>query len=174
MTWAWSSSAARNPEWGRPVVRVYISIGSNHNRETNIAHALRRLRESFGEIQTSPVYRSAAVNGQGADYQNLAIGFDTALPFADVRQLMRSIEAELGRDRSQSEKISIDLDILLYGDETGPELPHPDVFRYSHVLRPMADIAGDLVPPGSTKTINQLLQGLAADTELERAGEYST
>lgn len=154
------------------MARVYISIGSNHNCEHNIARAVARLREIFGQIHCSPAYRSAAVNGRGADYQNMAVGLDTALPLEELRELMHGIEAELGRDRHQVDTVSIDLDILLYGDLVGPRLPHPDLFRYSHVLQPLADIAGELVPPGSDKSINELLQALAVGTALEPAREY--
>lgn len=143
------------------MVRVYISIGSNHNREHNIAQAVSRLREIFGSIECSPVYHSAAVDGRGEDYQNMAAGFDTQVSPAELYAIMQGIEAELGRDRHQAEKVSIDLDILLYGDVIAPRLPHPDLFRYRHVLKPLADIAGDLVPPGSSVTISAMLRDVS-------------
>jgi len=159
------------------MVRVYISIGSNQNRERNIAHTLDRLQGLFGSIQCSPVYRSAAVDGTGADYYNLAVGFDTALPLTELRHLMRAIEAELDRDRGQSHVVSIDLDVLLYGELGGDFadccLPHPDIFSYPHVLKPLADIAGDVVPPGSEKTIGELLEALAPQSDAaQRVGEH--
>lgn len=153
------------------MTRVYVSIGSNHNCEHNMAHAVARLRKIFGSVQCSSAYRSAAVNGRGPDYENMVVSFEVQLPLPQLHRMMQDIEAELGRDRTQAELVSMDLDILLYGDTTGPRLPHPDLFRCPHVLRPMADIAADLLPPGSGKTIKQLL-ALAPHNELEHAGEY--
>lgn len=150
------------------MVRVYISIGSNQNRERNIAYAVKRLQDTFGSIQCSPTYRSAAVGGNAADYHNLAVGFETGLSLAELRQFTRGVEVELGRDRTQDDVVSIDLDILLYGELSGTfdgcRVPHPDIFCHPHVLTPLADIAGNVAPPGSTQTIGELLKTLAPES----------
>lgn len=159
------------------MVQVYISIGSNQNREQNIASAIKRLRDAFGSIRCSGTYRSPAVGGRGSDYHNLTVGFNTDLPLPELRQLTRAIEEELGRNRSQLQVVTIDLDILLYGELAGEvagcRLPHPDIFRYPHVLKPLADIAGDLVPPGSKHTVGELLKALARQSdEAQLVGEF--
>lgn len=141
--------------------QVYVSAGSNHNRQQNIAMALGRLKARFGRLQVSPVYESPAVNGKGAAYYNLAVGFETDESAAALRASLREIEEALGRDRSRPEQVSIDLDLLLYGDSVetvaGCELPHPDLRRHRHVLQPLADIAADLVLPGTDRSLISLL-----------------
>lgn len=143
------------------MTQVYISAGSNHNRQQNIAMALARLKKQFGELLISPIYQSPAVNAQGDDYYNLAVGFETALPVAELRRHLRETENELGRDRSRPEQVTVDLDLLLYGQVSGrvddAELPHPDLFRHRHVLQPLADIAGSMSLPGANQSLDSLL-----------------
>ena len=59
--------------------RVYVSLGSNADREANIRLAVAALREQFGAIELSPVYDSAAVGFDGSDFLNLVAGIDTSL-----------------------------------------------------------------------------------------------
>ena len=59
------------------MARVYISAGSNQNRETHLGNAVRALRLAFGELLLSPVYESPAVGFAGEPFFNLVIGFDT-------------------------------------------------------------------------------------------------
>lgn len=143
------------------MTQVYISAGSNSNRQQNIALALMRLKKQFGELTLSPVYESEAVDGRGGNYYNLAAGFQTELPVVELRDFLRQVEDELGRKRNASGKVNIDLDLLLYGQLQesvgGIQLPHPDLLRYRHVLQPLADIAGNLCLPGSEQPLHSLL-----------------
>lgn len=157
--------------------QVYISAGSNSNRQQNIALALARLKKEFGELVLSPVYESKPVDGRGDNYYNLALGFQTELPLAQVQSILRGIENDLGRERSDSATVSIDLDLLLYGGCNGHfdgvQLPHPDLSRYRHALQPLADIAGDVVLPGTQQTLQSLLNDPGmADFALERVSGH--
>ena len=109
--------------------RVVVGLGSNLNRESNIVEAVKRLRTVFGYVECSPVYDSVSVGFEGNNFLNLAVLFDTTLAVRDVISLLRSIEDDMGRDRSKprfSDRV-IDLDILLYGDlilnEPGVQVP---------------------------------------------------
>lgn len=143
------------------MTQVYVSAGSNDNRQQNIAMALMRLKKEFGELTLSPVYESEPVDGRGGNYYNLVLGFQTELPVVDLRDLLRHVESELGRARNESGHVSIDLDLLLYGELNecvdGIQLPHPDILNYRHVLQPLADVAGNLALPGSQQTLHSLL-----------------
>lgn len=131
-----------------------------------------RLKKQFGELTLSPVYESEPVDGRGGNYYNLVLGFQTEMPVVDLRDSLRQVESELGRARNHSGLVSIDLDLLLYGELNdcidGIQLPHPDILRYRHVLQPLADIAGNLPLPGSEQTLHSLLNepGMA-DSVLE-------
>ena len=49
---------------------VYLGLGSNINAEENLGLAVRELRQRYGELDTSAVYRSAAVGFEGDDFLN--------------------------------------------------------------------------------------------------------
>ena len=51
--------------------RVYVSLGSNVDREAKIRLAVTALRDQFGEVELSPVYDSEAVGFDGSDFLNL-------------------------------------------------------------------------------------------------------
>ncbi len=78
-----------------------------------------------------------------------------------------AIEDRLGRDRSLPKFASrpIDLDLLLYGDaivdRPGLRVPRPEILEYAFVLRPLADLAPDLVHPESGETMAALWQRMA-------------
>ena len=133
--------------------RVWVSIGSNIERERHIRAALADLREKFGDLVVSPVYETEAVGFAGDAFFNLVVGFDTVLAPSELHGLMREIEARHGRERS-GEKFSartLDLDLLTYGDaiidEGGKALPRDEILRYAFVLAPLADVAGAELHP---------------------------
>ncbi|MDX1251600.1 MAG: 2-amino-4-hydroxy-6-hydroxymethyldihydropteridine diphosphokinase [Gammaproteobacteria bacterium] len=131
------------------MARVYISIGSNIDRQANIRSALAALRESFGQLTVSPVYESKAVGFAGDDFYNLAVGFDSTLDPLAINHILRDIEHHHGRVRGGSGWTSrtLDLDLLLYGDlisgSHGLTLPRGEITKYAFVLCPLAEIAGE-------------------------------
>ena len=133
--------------------RVYISIGSNQEREQNIVRALDALKESFAQLILSSVYESEAVGFQGSHFYNMVVGFDTTQSLEDVFLLMRKIENENGRVRG-GEKFSnraLDLDILTYDDFVGEcgelKLPRYEITLNAFVLQPLAEIAAENLHP---------------------------
>jgi len=133
--------------------RVWISIGSNLDRERSIRGAVRALRKQYGALVLSPVYESAAVGFEGAPFLNLVGGFDTDAPVSSLTATFRTIEEAFGRMRG-GEKFSprtLDIDLLTYGNLTGEidgyQLPRNEILRYAFVLRPLADVASDDIHP---------------------------
>ena len=146
---------------------VAISVGSNLDREHNIERALDSLRLSFGQLQISSVYETAAVGFNGPDFYNLVVAFETDL---DVRLLidrLHDIEVEQGRIRMTQEITSrlIDLDLLLYGDgilySEGLDIPRREILEYDFVLQPLAELLPDTVYPVSGDRLGQLLDQAA-------------
>jgi 2-amino-4-hydroxy-6-hydroxymethyldihydropteridine diphosphokinase len=129
--------------------RVYVSIGSNIDREHNVRSAVRELTARYGPLALSPVYESRAVGFAGANFYNLVAGFDTGESIEDIKNTLARIESQFGRSRggNRFSPRTLDLDLLLYGDTVRHDdrvrLPHPDIARYAFVLRPLADIAPD-------------------------------
>lgn len=156
------------------MARVYVSIGSNVDRERNIRACLQALQAAFGELQVSTVYRSAAVGFQGDDFFNLVVGFDTATDVESLAAQMRDIEAAQGRRRNNQRFASrtLDLDILLYDDLVSQEdslrIPREDITQYAFVLLPLAELAGERLHPQLKVTFTDLWQDFTArhDTNL--------
>ena len=144
--------------------RVYISIGSNIEREHNIRSAVMALRECFDNLELSQVYESPAVGFDGDPFFNLVAGFDSAHGIEDTVALLKAIESQHGRSAGQQgfRPRTLDLDLLLYGDWvaqwSGGEVPSDEILRYAFVLRPLVDIAGEQVHPRLGKTLRCLWQ----------------
>ena len=135
------------------MARVYVSLGSNVDREKRLCQAMVLLRERFGDIEISPVYDSVAVGFVGSNFLNLVAGFDTELGVEAVATAFHNIENQLGRDRSQPKfaSRSIDLDILVYDDlilnAPGIRVPRPEILVNAFVLKPLQDIAPHRLHP---------------------------
>lgn len=135
------------------MVRVYIGVGSNIDAKQNIRNGIHALRERFGELFISPVYESEAVGFTGDNFYNLVIGFDSDETYDDLTAALHEIETRFGRKRNTGHMSSrtLDLDLLLYGDlvieEDNLKLPRGDITEYAFVLKPLAELAGNLLHP---------------------------
>jgi len=144
------------------VARIYISIGSNIDPARNVRRALAALRREFGPLALSPVYESEAVGFAGDNFLNLVAGAGTTLPAQAVAARLHAIEDAHGRDRSGPRFSSrvIDLDLLLYDslvlDTPGLVLPREEILDNAFVLRPLADLAPELVHPVAGRTMAEL------------------
>jgi 2-amino-4-hydroxy-6-hydroxymethyldihydropteridine diphosphokinase len=129
------------------MAQVYVSVGSNIDRQRNITTALQLLTETYGELQQSSVYESAAVGFDSAPFYNLVLGFSTQHSPQAVQERLHAIEDLCGRLRTAALSArTLDLDLLLYDDRVMTDgklaLPRNDIERYAFVLRPLAEIAG--------------------------------
>lgn len=144
------------------VHHAYLSLGSNRDAVHHLRTAIAELRDRFGDVVVSPVYRTRAVGFDGDDFLNAAAIVRTGLDPLALNAWLHALEDAHGRDRSGPRfgDRTLDIDIVLFDDVVmdGPghlQLPR-DELRHAFVLRPLADIAPDVVVPGSGRTLAQL------------------
>lgn len=152
--------------------KVYVAIASNFNAKFYIQHALQLLSDAFGQLDISNTYRNPSIVEGEADYHNLVIAFEVDLahwasPEREVSHLislLKAIEGKLDRKpKSEAQgRVSIDLDLILFeglhAKIQGRQLPSPDILNYSFILRPLSEIAADLVEHTSQKSYCTLWQ----------------
>ena len=166
-------------------MRAWIGLGSN------LGEPLEQLRRAVAALAAlpgtrlacvSPAYRSEAMQLPGQplqaqpDYLNAVAGIDTALPALDLLDAMQAIEQAQGRTRERRWGArTLDLDLLLYGDETldSPRLqvPHPGLRERRFVLQPLGDLAPGLRLPDGTAIASLL--AACPGAPLERSGQLT-
>ena len=134
--------------------RVYLGLGSNAAREYHLQRGLDALCELGADLRVSPVFESDAVGMLGKRFYNLVAVLDTQLTLADLNAALKAIEAACGRrETSVPGRITLDIDILCYGElvgvHAGVVLPRPEVLRNAFVLWPLALLAPDVRLPGT-------------------------
>lgn len=151
---------------------VYISLGSNIDRELLTRSGVAALRQRFGDLQLSSVYKSVAVGFDGADFYNMVIGLQTSEDAKSVYKALRQIENEHGRDRSgpRFSSRTLDLDLLLYDDliihEGKLQIPRDEILKRAFVLWPLAEIAAERVHPVVKKSYAELWQAFDKSKEV--------
>ena len=142
--------------------RVYVGVGSNIEREKNIRGGLAALARRYGALTLSPVYQARAIGFAGDDFFNLVAAFDTGKTVAELENDLRRIEFEHGRRREEDRfsARTLDLDLLLYGELVSRrhKVPRPDITKYAFVLKPLFDLAPDLVHPQTGQRIAEIWQ----------------
>ena len=157
---------------------VFLQLGSNlGDRELLLKDAILAIENRVGDIVNfSKVYESSPWRVEGQDnFLNQILKIKTTLLACEVLSIVLNIEEQLGRVRIEKwgERL-IDIDIVFYNDsiiET-PELcvPHKHLHERMFVLKPLHEIAPEMVHPKYNKTIDELLK-ICKDTELVK--EYA-
>jgi len=127
----------------------YIGIGSNlGDRKKYIENAIEKLKNTEGvEVKkVSGVYETEPMGGpKQGKYLNAAIEIETGLKPRELLVKLQDIEKQLGRKRTvKNAPRTIDLDILLYGDnkidEPDLKIPHPRMRGREFVIKPLKEI----------------------------------
>ena len=136
---------------------VYLGLGSNVEAGRNLRLCVSELDRRFELVRVSAVYRNAAVGFDGDDFLNAVACVRTAKSPAEINAELAAIHDLAGRRRGEDAFVSrtLDIDLLLYGDEIieAQRVPRRDVLEYSFVLGPIAEIAPDLRHPATGRTM---------------------
>jgi 2-amino-4-hydroxy-6-hydroxymethyldihydropteridine diphosphokinase len=140
------------------VTRAFVGLGANlGDREATIRSALAALEARDG-ISVTAVSTLRETDPVGyldqPRFLNGVAELDTELAADELLAGLLDTERALGRTRDGPRfgPRTIDLDLLLYGDEEidepGLRVPHPRLHERRFVLEPLAELAPGLVVPG--------------------------
>jgi 2-amino-4-hydroxy-6-hydroxymethyldihydropteridine diphosphokinase len=134
------------------MAQIYISLGSNVDREHYVNAGLNALSVAYGRLTLSSLFESEAVGFSGAAFYNLVIGIITFDSIEQVAEELKTIEVSHGRaaDAKKYSPRTLDLDLLLYDDliiNTPAQLPRDEITKNAFVLRPLAEVAPLLIHP---------------------------
>ncbi|NLV00703.1 2-amino-4-hydroxy-6-hydroxymethyldihydropteridine diphosphokinase [Marinomonas sp. UCMA 3892] len=150
------------------MMHAYIGLGSNlENPVAQLDRAIDTLKkhDDLKNLRVSSIYGSKPVGPQDQpDYINAVATFETNLSPIDLLDLLQSIEQSQRRVRERHwGPRTLDLDLLLYGQETilSPRLtvPHPFMLERGFVIKPLSDLAPDMLLANG-KTVTEQLQQL--------------
>jgi 2-amino-4-hydroxy-6-hydroxymethyldihydropteridine diphosphokinase len=151
------------------VTRAYVGLGANlGDRERTLREAVAALGAEEGiEVLAVSTLRETEPVGVGEQplYLNGAAALDTTLEAPELLERLLAVEQRFGRVRVPGEHgpRTLDLDLLLYGDEQidepGLAVPHRRLHERRFVLEPLVELDPGLVVPGRG-TVESLLRGL--------------
>jgi 2-amino-4-hydroxy-6-hydroxymethyldihydropteridine diphosphokinase len=145
--------------------KIYLSLGSNvGDRAKNLTTAITLLKQAGIRVhKVSSIYETEPVDYLEQDwFLNCVVEIETDLSARELLRELRAIEARMGSKKpfAKGPRL-IDLDILLYGDESidSEELvvPHPRMLQRRFVLAPLAEIAPGLRHPSWPGTAAEML-----------------
>jgi len=144
-------------------VKAYVALGANlGDREATV----RRAAAMLGPHRLSTIRETEPWGyADQPRFLNAVAEVETDLPPRELLDRLHEIERELGRTREGPRygPRTIDLDLLVYGDEVvdepGLRVPHPRLAERAFVLEPLYELDAELVVPGRGR-VADLVAGL--------------
>ncbi len=152
---------------------IALSLGANlGDRLSALRYAIKRMSEIIPDIVSSDIYETEPIGyvDQPAFLNCACIGH-TESSIEEVLELISTVHSELHRKpRPKWHEREIDIDILLYGDtileNEQVTIPHPRMHERAFVLKPLSQIAPDLVHHKFMNTITELYSKCDDDSEI--------
>ena len=123
-------------------VQACLLLGSNVNPEKNLPEALRLLQGRMVLKKSSSVWKSPAVGSSGPDFLNAALLMETGFSANQLKEeIIRPLEAELGRVRTEDKNAprTIDIDLIIYDRQ----LIDISLWQMAHIAVPVAELLPD-------------------------------
>lgn len=147
-----------------------LLVGSNIRPEYHLPLAVRQLHGFFVVEGVSRVWQTPAVGSMGPPFLNAAVRIRTALgPEEMKREVLRPLEAQLGRVRSEDKNAprTIDIDLVLWGEE----VLEPRIWEWAHVAVPVAEVwPYPLIGPGG-ETLQEAARRLRTNVQIGHRGD---
>jgi 2-amino-4-hydroxy-6-hydroxymethyldihydropteridine diphosphokinase len=152
----------------------FLGIGSNTDRVFNINSCINYFRSSFKSTTISPFYQSPSFGFNGHDFYNFVVQIETVFSAHELKIWLQKIEDLHGRDRNKPRysNRTLDIDLLLCDDliidDGVVQIPRREILKRKYVLKPLQDLAPDLIHPVAQKRLADLWQALdrSDDSEL--------
>ena len=137
----------------RDPVTAYVALGANlGDAQGTVLQALAALAglPSTQLLRSSRLYRTAPVEAQGPDFINAVAQIETRLTAPALLDALQALENLAGRERPYvNAPRTLDLDLLMFGQSSMQSarliLPHPRWRERAFVLKPLAELAPELV-----------------------------
>lgn len=158
---------------------VYLSLGTNiGNKEKQMNEAIERIETQIGDVVSRSTFYITEPWGFESEnsFLNAAVKIETELSADEVLKETQNIEREMGRmEKSEEGKYKdriIDIDILMYGtsiiDSPNLTIPHKFMKERRFVLEPLAEIASEVVIPGTDISVSKALNLLINKAKLDQ------
>jgi len=146
------------------MTEAFLSLGSNVEPEKNLLEAVRLLSHSVKILKASTVYLTKPLQQRlQPEYYNCVLKIETDIEPRKLKfDVLRPIEAEMGRKRTRDKFASrpIDIDIILYGNlavsTKDMTIPDPDIQERAFFAIPLFEIEPDLVLPLTNEPIREV------------------
>jgi 2-amino-4-hydroxy-6-hydroxymethyldihydropteridine diphosphokinase len=146
---------------------AYVGLGSNLGDSERL---IREAAELIGAVRLSSIIETEPWGYvEQPNFLNAVAELETRLTPRQLLDHLLDVERRLGRERVGHRwgPRTIDLDLLLYGeeevDEPGLVVPHPRLLQREFALRPLAELVPAQRIPGSG-TVQEALAGLQSDS----------
>ena len=154
---------------------VFLSLGSNINKEDNLPTAVALLADLCEVVAIAPVYETIPVGlREQPNFFNTAVRLKTPLSAEQVKiDIIGAVEKALKRVRVTDKNAprTIDVDIALFNEDVfeyaGSDgryrhIPDPDILKFSHVAMPLADLAPEMAHPETGEQLAEIAERLQA------------
>lgn len=152
------------------LIDVYLGLGSNIEREKHLNAGLDALSELFGHVECSPVFESDPVGIRSDRFLNMTVRVQTTMPLRELDQHLKQIEVINGRYALPRKGLTLDIDVLLYGQQAGEydniTLPRAEILTNAFVLWPLSILAPNVLHPVQQRSFLELWQQSQIDQQL--------
>lgn len=156
---------------------VYLSLGANlGDREANLRAAIAELPAAGVRVErVSSFYETEPVDYlEQPWFLNCVVEGETEVEAVELLRGLRGIEERMGSKKEFAKGPRLlDIDILLYGDETIDtaelQVPHPRMLQRKFVLAPLAEIAPGLRHPSWSASAEEFLQTTADRSQVSKS-----